>query len=340
VTRRRPVTRLLAAGAGARVAYAALTRAQPGGERIWTRTNHRGEPVSLLEGPAVTAAAAAAALAAPGLDRRLRLALGVAGAGAGAVGCYDDLAGRDDRHGFSGHLGALAKGQVTTGAVKIAGIGLAGLAAALLLDGRDDGRGGGSGQARSAPTRMADLAVNGALVAGAANLVNLFDLRPGRAIKVCVLASVALGLAGPQARAAVAAPAGAATALLPEDLGERSMLGDTGANALGAMLGVTAAASLPRSAKIAVLCAVAGLTGASEKVSFSKVIARTPALNWLDMLGRKAVSTRRDDPPEPSEARGARRRHLPSSLVPRSSVQAAPRPADRGGDPSGTPRRR
>ena len=339
MTRRRPVTRLLAAGAGARVAYAALTRAQPGGERIWTRANHRGEPVSLLEGPAVTAAAAAAALAAPGLDGRLRLALGVAGAGAGAVGCYDDLAGRGDRHGFSGHLGALANGQVTTGAVKIAGIGLAGLAAALLLDGRD-GRCAISGQASSAPRRMADLAVNGALVAGAANLVNLFDLRPGRAIKVCVVASVALGLAGPQARAAVAAPAGAATALLPEDLGERSMLGDTGANALGAMLGVTAAASLPRSAKIAVLCAVAGLTGASEKVSFSKVIARTPALNWLDMLGRRAVSTRRDDPPEPTGARGARRRHLPSSLVPRSPVQAAPRPADRGGDPSGTPRRR
>jgi UDP-GlcNAc:undecaprenyl-phosphate/decaprenyl-phosphate GlcNAc-1-phosphate transferase len=287
VTRRRTVTRLLAAASGARLAYAALTRAQPGGEKLWARTNHRGEPVSLLEGPAVTAAAAASALIVPGLDRRLRLALGLAGAGAGAVGCYDDLAGQGDRHGFRGHLGALARGEVTTGAVKIVGIGAAGFAAALVLDRRDAPPGAVSGQKASVPSRAVDLAVNGALVAGAANLLNLFDLRPGRAIKVGVLASLALGIAGPQARAAAAAPTGAAIALLPEDLGESSMLGDSGANALGAMFGVAAAASLPRPARIAALGVVAGLTAASERVSFTRVIARTPALNWLDMLGRR-----------------------------------------------------
>jgi len=278
---------MLAAGAGSRLAYAALMSTQPGGEKLWTRSNHRGEPVSLLEGPAVTAAAASSALIVPGLDGRLRLALGLAGVGAGAVGCYDDLTGGSDRHGFRGHLGALARGEVTTGAVKIAGIGAAGLAAALLLDRPDDGRGTVPGQEASASSRIADLAINGALVAGAANLLNLFDLRPGRAIKVGLLASLALGLGGGEAVAAAAAPAGAAVALLPEDLGERAMLGDSGANALGAMLGVAAAASLPRPARIAVLGVVAGLTAASENVSFTKVIARTPALNWLDMLGRR-----------------------------------------------------
>ena len=130
MTGRRPVP--AAAGGGvrcARLAYAALTRTQPGGEQTWTRTNHRGEPVTLLEGPAVTIAAAAAALAVPGLDPRERLALGLAGAGSGAFGCYDDLAESGDRRGFRGHLGALAKGEVTTGAVKLVGIGLIGLAA-------------------------------------------------------------------------------------------------------------------------------------------------------------------------------------------------------------------
>jgi UDP-N-acetylmuramyl pentapeptide phosphotransferase/UDP-N-acetylglucosamine-1-phosphate transferase len=283
---RRPLQRLLAAGSSARLAYAVLTKLQPGGPKTWTRTNHRGEPVTLLEGPAATVAAVTAALAVPGAtdaDVKGRLALAIAGLGAGAVGCYDDLAGSGERRGFRGHLGALAKGEITTGAVKLLGVGASGLAAAFLLDCRD-----GDGQRPIG--RVADFGINAGLIAGTANLINLFDLRPGRAIKVSLLASAALATAGPQARASVAAPAGAALALLPEDLGERAMLGDSGANAIGAMLGVAAASALPRPARFGVLAGVVGLTVASEKVSFTKVIARTPALNWLDMLGRRPVA--------------------------------------------------
>jgi UDP-N-acetylmuramyl pentapeptide phosphotransferase/UDP-N-acetylglucosamine-1-phosphate transferase len=83
-----------------------------------------------------------------------------------------------------------------------------------------------------------------------------------------------------------AAPLGAGLALLSEDLGERAMLGDAGANALGAMLGA-AASRLPRPVRIALLAGIAALTAASEKVSFTKVIERTPALRKLDMLGRR-----------------------------------------------------
>ena len=96
----------------------------------------------------------------------------------------------------------------------------------------------------------------------------------------------ALCLLGAAAQDGVAVPLGAALALLPEDLGERAMLGDAGANALGAMLG-GAATGLPRPARIALLAGIAALTAASEKVSFTKVIERTPALRWLDMLGRR-----------------------------------------------------
>jgi hypothetical protein len=85
--------------------------------------------------------------------------------------------------------------------------------------------------------------------------------------------------------------------LLPEDLGERAMLGDAGANALGAMLGVAGAATLPRRARLAALTVVAGLTAASEKVSFTKVIERTPPLRWLDMLGRRPVARPATDEP-------------------------------------------
>ena len=283
-----------AAAVAARGVYAGLARRPPAGAATWARTNHRDEPVTLLEGPAVAVAAVAASALAPGLTARARAALAVAGTGAAAFGCYDDLAGSGQRRGFRGHLGALAHGELTSGAVKIAGIGASGAAAGALLGGP-----------------AADLAINAGLAAGGANLLNLFDLRPGRAIKVTLAAAALLG-AGTQAarpaarraaRCAAAAPAGAAIALLPDDLGERAMLGDAGANALGALLGTAAAATLPRPARIAALAVVLGLTAASEVVSFTKVIERTPPLHWLDMASRRPRSRRRRRsrrrPPDP-----------------------------------------
>ena len=306
-----PLTSAALAAALARAAYTALSRRPPGGAGTWTRTNHRGEPVTLVEGPALALAAIAAPALSGGPSPRLRAAMAVAGTGAAAFGGYDDLAGDGDRRGFRGHLGALAQGQVTTGAVKLGGIGGTGLMAAAMLGG--------------AP---ADVAINAGLVAGGANLLNLFDLRPGRAIKVALASGTLLAAAAPAGHGAgtrqangpgagrrpvdgqeaysrrgpdqeagtrqgavqaVAAPLGAALALLGEDLGERAMLGDAGANALGALLGVAAAASLPRPARVALLAGIAGLTAASEKVSFTAVIERTPALRWFDMLGRRPV---------------------------------------------------
>jgi hypothetical protein len=284
------------AAVAARAAYAAACRRPPGRPETWARTNHRGEPVTLLEGPAVAAASVTAALVAPGLPARGRAALAAAAAGAAAFGGYDDLKGSGQRRGFRGHLGALAHGEVTSGAVKLAGIGATGVVAALLAGAGDSGPPGG----RSLGGAAADLVINTGLIAGGANLLNLFDLRPGRAIKVTLAAGTALGAASPAARTAVAAPLGAALALLPEDLGERAMLGDCGANALGGMLGA-AAAALPRPARVTILAAVLGLTAASEVVSFTKVIEKTPPLRWLDMLGRRPAPSRpADSAPAPA----------------------------------------
>jgi UDP-GlcNAc:undecaprenyl-phosphate/decaprenyl-phosphate GlcNAc-1-phosphate transferase len=274
-------TGALAAGA-AKAAYGCLRSRPPGGTKLWGRTNHRGEPVTLLEGPAVAAAGVAVSAFGAGLPARVRAALVMAGTGAAVFGGYDDLAGSGDRRGFSGHLGALARGEVTTGAVKIGGIGATGLLAAAPLGGTP-----------------ADGVINTGLIAGSANLLNLFDLRPGRALKVALAGGALLAAGGgrggrPGGAEAVAAPVGAAAALLTEDLGERAMLGDAGANALGAMLGVAAAASLSRPARLGLLAGIIGLTAASEVVSFTAVIERTPALRRLDMLGRR--------PPAPAHA--------------------------------------
>jgi len=269
----------------ARLSYSILGARPPGGTANWTRTNHRGESVTLLEGPAIAIGGVAGALAAGGSSRD-RLAMAIAGAGAAAFGGYDDLAGNGTNKGFRGHLGALRNGELTTGAVKLAGIGAVGLAAAVIAEGSADSghRAGKVVGRRTVTAALADTVINAGLIAGGANLLNLFDLRPGRAVKVALIAGSLLTPAG---TGASAGPLAAAAALLPEDLGERAMLGDAGANALGAMLGTAAATSLPRPARLAALGVVTGLTAASEVVSFTKIIERTGPLRWLDMLGRR-----------------------------------------------------
>jgi UDP-N-acetylmuramyl pentapeptide phosphotransferase/UDP-N-acetylglucosamine-1-phosphate transferase len=245
--------------------------------KLWNRVNHRGEPVTLLEGPAYAAGAAAALAVVPGLPTPLRAAAVGAAAGAGAFGVYDDLYGNGDRRGMRGHLAALAKGELTTGGVKIVGIGGVGLlAGALARRGPDD--------------TIVDKALAGVVVAAAANAVNLFDLRPGRAIKAAAIgAAPALLRRGATPAAAVRyAGLGAALALLPEDLDERAMLGDAGANALGAVLGTAAVASASRAGLFWRAAALTAVTLASEKVSFTKVIANTAPLRALDGLGRRA----------------------------------------------------
>ena len=270
---RKAVAGAVLGAVAAEAAYSALIRRPPREAKLWLRTNHRGEPVTLLEGPAFVAGAVAAVAVAPGVPARMRTAAIFAGSAAGALGAYDDLAGSGDSRGFKGHLSALARGEVTTGAVKILGIGAAGLVAAALA----------GTKARSLRGALLDTLINGALVAGSANLLNLFDLRPGRAIKVGVLAGLPGALSG---SAVAAAPLGAAVALLPEDLGERAMLGDAGANALGALIGLSAA-GLNRPARLGLLAGVTALNAASEFVSFTKVIQATPPLQWLDQLGRR-----------------------------------------------------
>ncbi|MBW8483182.1 hypothetical protein K1Y72_12435 [Actinomadura sp. PM05-2] len=293
----------------ARAAYTALTARPPGlagrpGAEVWGRTNHRGEPVTLLEGPAFVLGAAAGGLLAPGPAGRDRAAALLAGGAAGVLGGYDDLIGTAGSRGFKGHLGALARGEVTTGAVKILGIGATGLAAAAVAGSPAPSRAG----------RALDVALNGVLIAGGANLMNLFDLRPGRAVKVGLLAGTPLALTG--GGAVAAAPLGAAAALLPTDLAERAMLGDTGANALGALLGL-AAGRLGRGPRLAALAGVVGLNAASEFVSFTKVIAGNPVLNRIDMLGRRTVAA-----PAPAAAPAAPA--APGTAAPEDAPAAGP----------------
>lgn len=279
----------------------------------WERTNFHGATVSLRGGVAMAGASVASAAVASALSDQPRAALGgaVAALGGGVAGYIDDVdQGAHDggkvAKGLKGHLGALAHGQVTTGVIKIAGIGASALAASALV----------GSKATSVSGKAADLALNTVLIAGTANLANLLDLRPGRALKATVLVATPLSYFSAAAKtpasgasaapsATLAAPASASGAsaqrllasglnaaaitALVEDLQETTMLGDTGANAAGALLGTSLAANDSWKLRLGTTLGVVGLILASEKVSFSKVIAANPALNWLDQLWRRPL---------------------------------------------------
>ncbi|ADL45956.1 hypothetical protein [Micromonospora aurantiaca (nom. illeg.)] len=280
--------RLLAVGAGALAARYVLrqTRTSPGGPAL-ERTNYRGRTVTLAAGPALAVGAATGAALGAGSAPAGAAAL-VAGLGAGAVGLYDDVVGARPEQkaakGFAGHLAALREGQVTAGMVKVAGVGVAGLGAAALLAADRRVAAHPRRQRAGAFGRGLDVLLGAGVVAGTANLVNLLDLRPGRALKSGMLLGAPL-TAGPYGGLAAGA-VGASAALVGDDLGERVMVGDSGANALGALLGVSLAARTGPLGRAGVLAVLAALTAASEKVSFTQVIARTPGLRHLDELGR------------------------------------------------------
>jgi hypothetical protein len=149
--------------------------------------------------------------------------------------------------GFAGHLDA---GR-TTGVLKLVGIPFVGLLATRRL--------------------------SGALLVGlAANALNQLDTRPGRALKAYVLAALPLR-----------APLLPAVILAPYDLREMAMLGDSGSNALGAVLGLTSVDRFTGRSRWLAIGALAGLNLLGERRSLGELIERSPALRALDRLGRQ-----------------------------------------------------
>ena len=118
--------------------------------------------------------------------------------------------------------------------------------------------------------------LSGALLVGlAANFLNQLDTRPGRALKAYLIGALV-----------VRAPLGTAVLLLPYDLREQTMLGDSGSNALGAMLGLSSVSRLTGSGRWLAIGALAALTALGERRSLGELIERTPLLSGLDRLGR------------------------------------------------------
>jgi UDP-GlcNAc:undecaprenyl-phosphate/decaprenyl-phosphate GlcNAc-1-phosphate transferase len=247
------------------------------------RENYRGASLAFPLG-AVLATAALVALAplaflddradidllVPELRRWMPYLLGIA-----FLGFLDDSLGRGEAagapRGWRGHVRALRRGSLSTGAVKA--LGALALAAYVV-----------SGRGLESWRYLADVV----LLILVTNAFNLFDLRPGRAEKGLALlgAGLCLGawtLAPLELLGIFAGPVAVGAWFT---LRERAMLGDTGSNLLGAVAGVWLLTTLGADARLIALLAVVGLTIYGELRSISAAIDSVPPLRWLDSLGR------------------------------------------------------
>ena len=190
------------------------------------------------------------------------------------LGLIDDLLGTDTDRGFRGHLQALAHGRLTTGAMKLFG----GAVVAIVLT--------------AAPGEVSGrrLLADAALVALAANLGNLLDRAPGRTIKVGIIAYLPIALAaGTVTRRAWRWPRWWARqpVCFPPTLANGSCSATPGPTCSGPCWAWPSCSRPADRFAPVVLIVLVVLNLASERVSFTAVIDRTPGLRQLDRLGRR-----------------------------------------------------
>ncbi|GHU10199.1 glycosyl transferase [Betaproteobacteria bacterium] len=207
-------------------------------------------------------------------------------AGCCIFGLLDDWVGDKTAKGFRGHLKAFGQGVITTGGLKMIGIGLLALFTSLSL--YSDG-----------PDSVLRVIFATCVIALMANFLNLFDLRPGRAGKVYILGLI-LGIVAVIFSSVVVfswsnivglalAGLGPILAVWRFDLGEKGMLGDCGANSMGAFLGFIYATTLPLWGLVILAAVLFFANIAGERVSFSDIINRNKLLRFFDHLGRHDV---------------------------------------------------
>jgi len=218
-------------------------------------------------------------------------------------GWLDDRFGKKGSGGFKGHLKSLFKGKLTTGMIKVLGIGFTALAVSIAAN--------GFGLVNDTFSRITFfdvlwILVGTCAIALSANLINLFDLRPARASKAYIGLLLQVFFIAVCSTLVIAAVTGLSLnageivgrdlivvlwalgpifAIWRFDAGERAMLGDAGANAAGALLGLYAVMNLWILLPIYAIIVFA-LNMLSERYSFSTIIESVPVLQRIDQWGR------------------------------------------------------
>lgn len=189
----------------------------------------------------------------------------------GLVGLMDDLIGEKEVKGLKGHILNFLKGNPTTGGIK-AGVGfLISLFVALVLS-----------------RNILEIIINTLIIALFTNLINLFDLRPGRSAKVFILFAIIMLFFSvtDQYNIIIYSFFGILFVYLPLDLKAKAMMGDVGSNTMGITLGIYCAFTQNTISKLIYLLFLFTLHILAEKISFTQIIERNRLLKFLDDLGR------------------------------------------------------
>jgi UDP-GlcNAc:undecaprenyl-phosphate/decaprenyl-phosphate GlcNAc-1-phosphate transferase len=190
------------------------------------------------------------------------------------AGWLDDHYATKTVKGLTGHwLALINERKITTGAVKA----LTGLFSAVISSFLI----GGS---------VWNCALNALLIALSINLINLLDLRPGRALKgfwLLLAISYFIGEVQPIYQPLLILTLAATLAGASADFSGRAMMGDTGSNSLGYAAGVLLASSLPLSVRLLLVVSLLTLHVYAESGSLTHVIHKNKWLRTLDEWGRQ-----------------------------------------------------
>lgn len=205
------------------------------------------------------------------------------------VGFLDDVFGTKSTKGIRGHFSGLLEGNVSTGVIKAMVIIVTSLPVAA-FGSRD----------------LLDLLKNASIIAMSANVYNAFDVKPGRSLKSYWTAmgisflvmsiqrnTVTTLASGSSLKTheglALTLPLVASTLVYGfYDLSERTMMGDAGANGIGASLGFLVIFTFGPELRNVTFLLLLGMQLLIEVTSLSKVVERLRILRFLDTIGTPA----------------------------------------------------
>lgn len=186
------------------------------------------------------------------------------------AGILDDIIGNRDVSGLKGHFKSLLNGKLTTGGFKALFGGFIGLVISIAIS-----------------KNIYDIVINTLIIALSTNLMNLLDLRPGRAIKgYLVISIVLLFTLDEYTRNLLLLIFPNVIAYFNQDLKAKAMMGDTGSNVLGISIGILFVMGYPLKVRLIWLAFLIFIHILTEKYSLTKIIENNKFLNFIDKLGR------------------------------------------------------